>query len=118
MSNPSESGIQAPGAPDPVPIFAALGDSTRLQLAARLADGRPRSIAQLSVGLPITRQATTKHLRVLEGAGLVRSGRHGRENRFTWVPERVEDARSYLEALSAQWDDALARLKSFVEAPE
>ena len=105
------------GSGDPVPIFAALGDATRLQLIARLSDGQSRSIAQLTQGLGQTRQGVTKHLRVLEEAGVVSSHRVGRENRFTYVPEPMEDARSYLDTVCRQWDEALMRLKALVEEP-
>ena len=97
------------------PVFAALGDQTRLALLARLCDGAPRSIAQLSAGTEITRQAITKHLRVLEGVGIVRSERQGRESRFTLEPAPLEEARNYLELVSTQWDQALGRLKAFVD---
>ncbi|HYE41920.1 MAG TPA: metalloregulator ArsR/SmtB family transcription factor [Caulobacteraceae bacterium] len=100
---------------DPAPVFAALGDPTRLALLTRLSDGQPRSIAGLAADSHLTRQALTKHLRVLEGAGLVGSERSGRETRFAYRPEPVQDARAYLDRVSAQWDDALGRLKSFVE---
>jgi DNA-binding transcriptional ArsR family regulator len=100
---------------DPAPVFAALGDTTRLELVTRLSGGRPLSIVQLTSGSRLTRQAVTKHLRVLEGAGLVQHRRVGRERRFSLVPKPIEDVRSYLDAISAQWDDALARLKAFVE---
>lgn len=100
---------------DPAQVFAALGDRTRLMLVVKLSDGQSRSIIQLTADFRLTRQAVTKHLRVLEQAGVVRSDRSGRENRFSYVPEPVEDAREYLEAVSAQWDDALGRLKAFVE---
>jgi DNA-binding transcriptional ArsR family regulator len=96
-------------------VFAALGDETRLYLVARLSDGRPCSIAQLTVGSELTRQAITKHLRVLEGARLVRSVREGRESRFELDPQPIMDAREFLDSVSAQWDEALARLKEFVE---
>ncbi len=99
----------------PAPVFAALGDATRLELVSRLNDGRARSIAQLADGLSLTRQGVTKHLRVLEQAGIVSSKRIGRESRFTYVPDPVENVRSYLDTVSEQWDDALSRLKSFVE---
>lgn len=99
----------------PAPVFAALGDVTRLRLVARLNDGRARSITQLAEGLGQTRQGVTKHLRVLEEAGLVSSIRVGRESRFAFLPEPVARARSYLEAISLQWDDALNRLQRFVE---
>ena len=103
--------------PDPVPIFAALGDRTRLSLLSKLSDGQARSIASLSADTSLTRQAITKHLRVLENAGLVRSSRVGRESRFAFRPEPIMEARSYLDSVAAQWDDALARLRAFVERP-
>ena len=101
---------------NPPGIFAALGDATRLQLVRRLNDGRAKSISQLTEGLGVTRQAVTKHLRVLEEAGLVRSSRTGRENRFIFVPDPVEKARDYLDDISADWDAALARLQAHVES--
>jgi DNA-binding transcriptional ArsR family regulator len=99
----------------PAPVFAALGDKTRLALLTKLSDGHTRSIARLSVDTRMTRQALTKHLRVLENAGLLSSNRVGRESQFTFRPEAIAGARTYLETVSAQWDDALARLRSFVE---
>jgi DNA-binding transcriptional ArsR family regulator len=96
-------------------VFAALGDATRLDLVGRLADGAPRSISLLAEGSSLTRQAVAKHLRVLEGSGLVRSRRTGRETLFVVRPEALADAGAYLARVSAQWDDALARLKSLVE---
>jgi DNA-binding transcriptional ArsR family regulator len=110
------SSLSIPG-PDPGPaqVFAALGDRTRLSLLMRLSDGQPRSIASLSADTELTRQAVTKHLRVLEQAGLANSVRVGRESRFTYSPEPIAEARSYLDLVSAQWDDALSRLRSFVE---
>jgi DNA-binding transcriptional ArsR family regulator len=97
------------------PVFAALGDETRLTLLARLSDGRPHSISQLSQGSRLTRQAITKHLRVLEGAGVVHSARSGRESRFELDPRPIADLREYLDLVSEQWDQALLRLKAFVE---
>ena len=100
---------------DPTPVFAALGDPTRLSLVMTLSDGAARSIAGLSTDTRLTRQAVTKHLHVLEKAGLVRSSRVGRESRFAYRPEPLADARAYLDTVSAQWDDALVRLKALVE---
>ncbi|WP_119461408.1 metalloregulator ArsR/SmtB family transcription factor [Rhodospirillaceae bacterium SYSU D60014] len=100
---------------DPAPIFAALGDRTRLSLLTKLSDGQTRSIAKLSADTKLTRQAITKHLRVLENAGLVRSSRVGRESRFAFRPEPIAEVRSYLDEVSEQWDDALSRLRAFVE---
>ena len=102
-------------ATSPAPVFAALGDPTRLELVARLSDGQARSITQLTDGLGQTRQGITKHLRVLEQAGLVSSIRIGRESQFAFRPEPISQARSYLDAVSMQWDDALGRLRRFVE---
>jgi DNA-binding transcriptional ArsR family regulator len=96
-------------------VFAALGDETRLALVGKLCNGPPQSISRLAEGSPLTRQAITKHLRVLEGAGVVRSIRAGRENTFVFQPEPLRELRSYLDQVSGEWDDALARLKSYVE---
>lgn len=104
-----------PARSDPTPVFAALGDPTRLALLVRLSDGEPRSISALSADSAITRQAVTKHLRVLEQAGLVRGERVGRESRFAFRPERVMEAKAYLETVSSQWDETLERLRAFVE---
>jgi DNA-binding transcriptional ArsR family regulator len=97
------------------PVFAALGDRTRLWLVARLCDGGPLSITSLTSGSRVTRQAITKHLRVLENAGLVRSRRRGRESLWQLEQRRLHEARRYLDQISAQWDEALDRLRSFVE---
>jgi len=97
------------------PIFAALGDETRLALVAKLAEGRPRSIAQLTEGTRLTRQAVTKHLRVLEGARIVHSVRSGRESLFELDPAPIREVAEYAETVSAHWDRALARLKALVE---
>jgi len=107
-----------PGRPlaDAAPVFAALGDATRLDLVSRLNDGQARSIAQLTDGTGLTRQGVTKHLRVLERAGIVSSSNVGRESQFTYVPEPIKQVQSYLDTVSVQWDDALSRLKASVES--
>jgi DNA-binding transcriptional ArsR family regulator len=97
------------------PIFAALGDETRLHLVARLGREGPLSIAKLTERTSITRQAVAKHLRVLEGAGVVHGSRDGRESVWTLETKRLEDARAHLEIISRQWDDTLERLRAFVE---
>lgn len=102
-------------APDPARVFAALGDRTRLSLLTRLSAGPTRSITELSGETELTRQAVTKHLAVLETAGLVSRVRRGRESRFAYEPEPVDDARAYLDTVGARWDAALARLKAMVE---
>lgn len=96
-------------------MFAALGDEVRLGLVARLCDDGPTSLTQLTAGTKITRQAITKHLRVMQEAGLVRCTRHGRETLWQLEQGRLEDARHYLDIIAKQWDDALARLQKFVE---
>lgn len=97
------------------PVFAALGDETRLRLIARLCDEGPQSIARLTTGFAITRQAITKHLRVMADAGLVRSTQHGRESVWQIEPDRLAEARRHLQRISAQWDETLGRLKRWVE---
>jgi DNA-binding transcriptional ArsR family regulator len=97
------------------PVFAALGDETRLSLVAKLCSGQPYSISQLTRGTKLTRQAVTKHLRVLERAGIVHSARRGRESRFEFDPEPIAGIKEYLDFVSQQWDQALSRLKAFVE---
>ena len=97
------------------PVFAALGDETRLSLLVKLCSGQPHSISQLTRGTRLTRQAITKHLRVLESAGIVHSVRTGRESQFEFDPKPIEEMKQYLDLVSEQWDQALARLKFFVE---
>src|SRR3982751_3632691 len=95
-------------------VFAALGDETRLALLARLCDGKPRSIAQLTDGTQLTRQAVTKHLRVLERVRIVHAKRSGRESLFDFDPQPIHELQQYLQTVSKQWDTALVRLKTFV----
>jgi DNA-binding transcriptional ArsR family regulator len=101
---------------DAAPLFAALGDETRLRLLVRLTRGGPGSIAHLSAKSAVSRQAIRKHLAVLSDAGLVTSYRRGRECIWELEPKRFADAHSYLETISKQWDDALGRLAKFVES--
>lgn len=96
-------------------VFAALGDPTRLALLMQLSDGRTSSIAGLSGGSKLTRQAITKHLHVLESAGLVFCSKVGREIQYAFRPEPIEEVRAYLDRVSHQWEDALSRLRVFVE---
>jgi DNA-binding transcriptional ArsR family regulator len=100
------------------PVFAALGDATRLRLVARLSGGRPQSISQLSAGAAVTRQAITKHLHVLAEAGLVRGRKQGREQMWELNPRQVQEARRRLDLIAQQWDGALARLKLMLEDEE
>jgi DNA-binding transcriptional ArsR family regulator len=98
-----------------VPIFAALGDESRLALVERLCQRGPTSVTALSEGASITRQAISKHLRVLAHAGLVTNKRSGRESVWEFRPGRLEEARRALDVIARQWDDAVERLKKFVE---
>lgn len=97
------------------PIFAALGDDLRLYLVVRLRAGGPLSITRLAEDMPVTRQAVTKHLRVLEDAGVVASCRRGREQLWQVKSVALNEARAALDAIGEQWEEALASLKAFVE---
>jgi DNA-binding transcriptional ArsR family regulator len=101
--------------PSTAPVFAALGDETRLRLVARLSVEGALSIAQLTTGGSITRQAVTKHLHVLADAGLAHSTQHGRERLWELKPKTLLTAREYLDQVSAHWDAALGRLQQLVE---
>ncbi len=100
---------------EPAPLFAALGDETRLRIVSRLVTSGPQSIAQLSAGEPVTRQAITKHLQILERAGLINGSRRGRERLWKLDPLQLVAARRYLDAISQQWDESLERLRRHVE---
>lgn len=95
--------------------FAALGDETRLHIVGKLAGGEAQSITGIASGSKLSRQAITKHLRVLEGAGLVHCERAGREALFALNPQPIEELKTYLDIVSEQWDEALMRLKNYVE---
>ena len=97
-------------------IFAALGDETRLRIVAILCSGGAMSIAQLTSGTEITRQAVTKHLHVLADAGLVHDVKVGRERLWEFEPGQIEEARRSLELIGQQWDQALNKLKMAVES--
>ena len=114
MSRKSRSGTAARRRSQ-APVFSALGDETRLSLVAKLCNGQPHSISQLTRHSRLSRQAITKHLRVLESVGIVHSVRTGRESLFALDPEPIEEMKEYLDLVSSQWNQALARLKSFVE---
>lgn len=106
----------APRVPDLADVFFALGDATRLRLVAVMCAGGLFSITQLTASSDITRQAVTKHLRVLAHAGLVRDVRAGRERLWQLDPAPLDEARRSLEQIGQQWDQALGRLKAFVES--
>lgn len=97
------------------PLFGALGDRHRLRIVNRLCDTGPSSTLQLTQSISLSRQATTKHLVILESVGLVASAKRGRERIWTVQPTAIDQASGYLEALSRRWDQALGRLQTFVE---
>ena len=97
------------------PVFAALGEPTRLKLVARLCAEGPLSITQLSEDAGVTRQAVTKHLETLASAGVVHGMRSGRQRIWELEPRRLEKARRCLDQISDQWDAAIVRLQAFVE---
>ena len=97
-------------------MFAALGDETRLKLISRLSDAGPQSIASLADGFDISRQAISKHLRVISAAGLARSEQRGREVVWQLEPHALTHAQRYLDVISKDWDDKLRRLKDLVES--
>lgn len=97
------------------PLFAALGDAARLRIVTRLCDDGPLSITRLTAGSHVTRQAITKHLRVMEEVGLAHSAKRGRESVWRLDERRLQDARHYLEIISRQWEEKLSRLRAFVE---
>ena len=97
------------------PLFDALGDPNRLRIVTRLCEGGPCSTVQLTQVIPVTRQAATKHLLLLEAVGLVASDRKGRERIWRIQPEPLVQASDYLTALSRRWDKAIDRLRAYVE---
>ncbi len=115
MSPRGRRSIKASSLPESAPLFAALGDETRLRLVAALCVGGAMSIAQLTAGTAYTRQAITKHLDVLAAAGLVRDAKIGRERLWELDPRQLIEARRSLEIIAEQWDQALQRLKAAVE---
>jgi len=98
-------------------VFFALGDPTRLSVVRKLGSGGALSATALAGGATVTRQAIVKHLQVLEGAGLVSHEKRGREVVYALETRRLEDARVYLDTVSAAWDRALTRLRKMVEEP-
>jgi len=108
--------MKNPALRNSAPVFAALGDETRLRLIAVLCAGGAMSISQLTSGTDITRQAVTKHLHVLADAGLVKHVKTGRERLWEFEAARIEEARRALDAIAQQWDQALLKLKALVES--
>jgi DNA-binding transcriptional ArsR family regulator len=111
-------GTSAAQLAEAAPVFAALGDATRLGIVARLCLDGPQSIVRLTDGANVTRQAVTKHLHALAEAGLVRGAREGRERIWEIDPRRLSAATRFLEQISKQWDDTIERLRAFVETDD
>lgn len=99
-------------------VFAALADSTRRELLGSLARSSPQTPTQLAREFPITRQGITKHLDLLAEAGLVRAQAQGREKRYSFTPEPLGSVSAWIDAIGAQWETRLARLKDFVESED
>jgi DNA-binding transcriptional ArsR family regulator len=97
------------------PLFDALGDPNRLRIILRLCDFGPSSTSQVTEVIPVTRQAASKHLQLLESVGLLASSRRGRERVWTVQTEPLALAGDYLAQLSRRWDAAVERLRAFVE---
>lgn len=96
-------------------VFEAVADPTRRGLLERLREAGPLSLTELSVGLPITRQAVTKHLDALRRAGLVHVERRGRERMHELDPAPLRDVVDFLAPYAAAWDERLARLATHLE---
>jgi DNA-binding transcriptional ArsR family regulator len=107
--------VSEPAVAERAPIFDALGDPNRLRIIIRLCDGGPCSTTEVTQVVSVSRQATTKHLLMLEAVGLVSSERRGRERIWQVKPRPLNEASEYLTALSRRWDDAITRLRAFVE---
>ena len=97
------------------PLFDALGDPNRLRIVVRLCESGPSSTSQVTEAVSVTRQAATKHLELLQAAGLVASSRRGRERIWTLQTRPLIDAGDYLTQLSRRWDAAIDRLRAYVE---
>lgn len=95
-------------------VFGALGDPHRLDMVIGLRESGPRSTLQVAQAIPLSRQAATKHLQILEAVGVVRSSKQGRERIWTVEPQPLAAAGDYLGALSRRWDGAIDRLTAFV----
>lgn len=96
-------------------MFAALGDETRLRIVSRLSEQGPMPVLELTEGTGMTRQAVSKHLTVLQDAGVLRSARVGRQRIWELEPKSLDQVQRHLESISRQWDTAIDRLRAFVE---
>ncbi len=96
-------------------VFQALGDPTRRTLLRALSASGPSTLAELSSGVSVSRQAVSKHLALLQDAGLVVGRGEVRGRRYELTPAPLADALGWMVDVGAGWDDRLARLKRQVE---
>lgn len=115
MTDPAGRAGNGPPADPAGAVFAALADPTRRQVLAMVAGEGPLTATELAAVLPISRQGVAKHLAVLDRAGLVVAERSGRETRYTARPDRLDDARAWLDTVGSRWDRRLAALKARLE---
>ncbi|HVW33812.1 MAG TPA: metalloregulator ArsR/SmtB family transcription factor [Acidimicrobiia bacterium] len=99
-------------------VFEALSDPTRRAVVRRLSERGPATATELAGEFPMSRQAVAKHLATLAEAGLVTSDRQGRETRFSFTPEPLADAVSWMAEVGSQWDDRLQALSTYLETGE
>jgi DNA-binding transcriptional ArsR family regulator len=97
------------------PVFAAVADPTRRALLERLRAAGPLSISALGEGLPMTRQAVTKHLSILRDSGLIRVRRSGREQLHELDPAPLREVDDWLRPYAEAWDDRLAALRRHLD---
>jgi ArsR family transcriptional regulator, cadmium/lead-responsive transcriptional repressor len=100
---------------DPAPVFTALSDPTRREVIRRLSASGPSTLGELAAELPVTRQAISKHLVVLEEAGLVATVDEGRRRRYRLTPQPLADAMDWMVDVGAGWDERLDALRTHVE---
>lgn len=97
-----------------VPVFAALGDDTRWSILSALGEGAA-SASALAKRLPVSRQAITKHLAVLQEVGLVEPVRIGREVQFRVIASQLSETARRLDRIGAEWDRRLTAIKRIAE---
>ncbi len=114
MTPPRPGWPASPAEPDE--ILAAMADPTRRQLLATLAATGPATATELAAGLPMTRQAISKHLAILRSAGLVARHKEGRDVRFAVRTAGLVQTAGWLTALATEWDTRLAAIKRIAES--
>jgi len=97
-------------------LWSAVADPSRRRVLDLLLDRGEATATTLAGELPVTRQAVTKHLVVLDRAGLVKGRRQGREVRYAVRPERLDLATRSMAQVAAEWDTRLAAIKRIAES--